>query len=162
MLSKTDFNRLFPLAFTPDAVAPYIHQGEWAIHDVLPILLDVAGPCELRVITFNISAESITAVATCEKLLTDVKLLLDTSIRRNKLDMLLFAQNVATQVRLGKVHAKLFLVSNARFRFGIAGSANFNSNRRLESGFYFTDPKYFDYFQTEFDKHFKLAEDNDI
>ena len=164
MLSNSEFFRLFPLACIPGTVEPYVNKAEWAIHDVLPVLLEAIGPCELRMITFNVSEESIRVIDDEAERgnLTNIMLLLDTSIQRNKLDLLSFALTVSPSIRLDRVHAKVMLISNDKFCFGIAGSANFNSIKRIESGFYFTAGSYFDYFLNEFENCYKNAIINDL
>ena len=157
MLSKDNFSKQFDTS--PNTIKPFIQKGEWAIHDVLPILLSEYGQADVSIITFSISEESIrTLFLEADKgNVRKLSLLLDFSVRKNKLALLLFASEITSEIRLFDVHAKVFLVENENIKFGIVGSANLNNNRRLESGFYFTEGEYFNYFKNEFKEHFENA-----
>lgn len=157
MLNKQKFHALF--ALEPNTLKPFIHKREWAIHDVLPILLSDYGKANVKIITYSISEDSLrTLFLECDAgNVGNLSLLLDHSVRKNKLDLLLFARNFTSEIRLSDVHAKVFLVENERLKFGIAGSANLNKNRRIESGFYFTSGEVFDYFSEQFDYYFESA-----
>lgn len=148
ILSEEKFDELFCLA--PDTIRPFIHKGKWAIHDVLPILLSRYGPADVTICTFSIAEDSLRALfLACDKGdISNLTLLLDHSVRKNKIELLLFAENFSSEIFLDNVHAKIFLFSGD-INFGIVGSANLNTNRRIESGFYFTDKDIFNYFQSE-------------
>ena len=162
MLSKEKFDKYFTL--TPGTVKPFVQKGEWAIHDVLPILLSAYGRANVKIATFSISEDSLrTLFLECDKgNVANLSLLLDHSVRKNKLDLLLFARGFSTDILLSDVHAKIFLVENERLKFGIVGSANLNKNRRIESGFYFTSGEHFDYFNQKFDEYIDNAVIYDI
>nr|DAO02695.1 MAG TPA: hypothetical protein [Caudoviricetes sp.] len=136
-----------------------MHKGEWAIHEVLPTLLSAIGPANIRIATFSISEDSLRPLffLTEEKKITTLKMLLDTTVKRHKLDLLLFAANISPEIRIDSCHAKVLLVENEEYNFGIAGSANLNQNHRWESGFYFTQGPHFDYFSETFNKAYENA-----
>lgn len=62
-------------------------------------------------------------------------MLLDTTVKRHKIDLLLFAANISPEIRIDSCHAKVLLVENERYKFGIIGSANLNLNHRWEAGY---------------------------
>ena len=153
-MTHQQFNQLFPGALLPETIEPFIHKGEWAIHDVLPILLEQIGPAEVKVATFSISEDSLRPMFFLVEYgsISKLTLLLDMTVKRHKFDMLLFASNITPTIRLESNHAKMLLVCSDTHRFGIVGSANMNQVKRFEAGFYFTAGKYFDYFSNMFDK----------
>lgn len=143
----------------PGSIEPFMHKGEWAIHEVLPTLLSAIGPASIRIATFSISEDSLRPLffLTEEGKITSLKMLLDTTVKRHKLDLLLFAANISPEIRIDSCHAKVLLVENEKYNFGIAGSANLNHNHRWESGFYFTKGPHYDYFSDIFNKAYENA-----
>ena len=158
-MDEQRFDRLFPRAFEPGAVEPFLNLGEWAMHDVLPILCNKAGPMEVKVATFNVSEDGLRPLFfLCgQGGITRLSLLLDLNVRRHKLDMLLFAAHVTPHVRLAANHAKVLLARGGPTAFGIVGSQNMNRPRRAEAGFYFTAGPCFDFFDNAFDRLFDNA-----
>ncbi len=84
-------------------------------------------------------------------------MLLDTTVKRHKIDLLLFAANISPEIKIDSCHAKVLLVENEQYQFGIVGSANLNQNHRWEAGFYFTSGKHFDYFSESFSQSYENA-----
>ena len=136
-----------------------IHKGEWAIHEVLPILLQRIGPCEVKIATFSVSEDSLRPLffQVDGGMISRLTMLLDTTVKRHKLDMLLFAMNITPNIRIDSNHSKILLLQNETNAFGIVGSANMNQPKRIEAGFYFTAGKHFDFFNEQFDKYFNEA-----
>ena len=58
-LQVQDLLNKFPKALAPGSVEPFMHKGEWAIHEVLPILLSTIGPADVYIATFSISEDSL-------------------------------------------------------------------------------------------------------
>lgn len=148
----------------PGSIEPFMHKGDWAIHEVLPSLLSAIGPASVRIATFSISEDSLRPLffLSDEGKITDLTLLLDTTVKRHKLDLLLFASSITPSIRIDSCHAKLLLVENEQYKFGIVGSANLNQNRRWEAGFYFTAGRHYDYFAQMFNESYKDALNYDI
>lgn len=149
----------FPKALQPGSIEPYMHKGEWAIHHVLPILLSTLGPSAVKIATFSVSEDSLRPLffLADEGKIQDLKLLLDTTVKRHKLDLLLFAVGITPEIRIDSCHAKVLLVENEQYKFGIVGSANMNQNHRWEAGFYFTAGSHFDYFTQIFNEAYQNA-----
>ncbi|MGL4519592.1 MAG: phospholipase D family protein [Phocaeicola sp.] len=149
----------FPKALQQGSIEPFMHKGEWAIHEVLPILIDAIGPCAIKIATFSISEDSLRPIffLADEGKITSLELLLDTTVKRHKLDLLLFAANITQKIRIDSCHAKVLLVENDDYSFGIVGSANLNQNHRWEAGFYFTQGDHFNYFKEEFNNSYQNA-----
>lgn len=153
------FQDNFPHALCPGSIEPFMHKGEWAIHEVLPTLISAIGPASVKIATFSISEDSLRPLffLTEDGKITGLQMLLDTTVKRHKIDLLLFAANISPEIRIDSCHAKVLLVENEQYKFGIVGSANLNQNHRWEAGFYFTAGKHYDYFAKEFDKSFENA-----
>ena len=152
-------SRYFRKALVPGSIEPFMHKGEWAIHSVLPSLLSAIGKADVRVCTFNISEDALRPLffLTESGSINELSLLVDTTVKRHKLALYLFAANITPRIRIDSCHAKLLLVENDRYQFGIAGSANLNQNHRWENGFYFTSGEHYDYFRKAFDQAFESA-----
>lgn len=148
----------------PGSIEPFMHKGDWAIHEVLPSLLAAIGPSSVRIATFSISEDSLRPLffLSDERMITDLTLLLDTTVKRHKLNLLLFAANITPSIRIDSCHAKLLLVENAQYKFGIVGSANLNQNHRWEAGFYFTAGSHYDYFAQMFNESYENALNYDL
>ena len=81
---------LFPKALCPGSIEPFMHKGDWAIHNVLPFLLEQIGPADVEIATFSISEDSIRPLFFLAEngLINRLTLLLDTTVKRHKIDML--------------------------------------------------------------------------
>ncbi len=142
----------FPNVLQRGIIEPYMQKGEWATHQVLPSLLDLFPQSEIYLSSFNISDQSLRSLAVLQKQgkFERLSLLLDRSLLKNKVALLRFAYNITQNVRLNSIHAKIILIQNKNRCFGIVGSQNFNQNKKIEAGFYFTDDKIFQFYKEKF------------
>lgn len=156
-MKRNEFDLLFPDGLKPNQIIPYVHKGKWAIHELLPILLEQTGIADVRIATFNISEDSLRPLFFMieKKQISDLKLLLDMNVKRHKIDMLLFAANITDNVRLTSTHMKVTLIENQQWCIGIVGSANMNNNPRYEAGFIFTEKKHYEYFKNAFNEAYE-------
>lgn len=159
MLNKSEFYQLFPRFNYEGIIEPFMHKGEWAVHEVLPILLEYIGTAEVMIATFSISEDSLRPLFFLVDAgkISKLTMLLDTTVKRHKLDMLLFASNITQNIRIESNHAKVLLIKNDKYKFGIVGSANLNQPQRVEAGFYFTAGSHFDFFENQFYNYFDTA-----
>lgn len=134
-------------------IEPFLHKQEWSVHQVISPLLDRIGPAEVSLMTFNFSNDSLHSLFLCDRI-TRLRMILDFTVQRNKLDLMLFAAEFIPEIRFSSTHAKVMLVHNDSMDFGIVGSANLNLEVRHESGFWFTRGRFFDYFQEKFESVF--------
>ena len=143
----------------PGIIRPFLQKGDWAIHEVLPFLLSRLGPCKVKIATFSVSEESLRPLFLLQedKQITDLRLLLDYTVKRHKLDLLLFATSITPDIRTDSCHAKILLLENEKYKFGIVGSANLNTNHRWEAGVTFTAGELYTYFDEAFEKAYKDA-----
>ena len=135
---------------TPGRMVPFMHRGEWAVHSVIPELLDRAGPADVRLMSYNVSEDSLRTLF-FEKRIRSLKMILDINVKRHKMDLLLFAAEMTPDIHVDSSHAKVLLIENGSMKFGIVGSANLNLAHRYESGFWFTAGPEYDYFRGQFD-----------
>lgn len=137
-------------------VIGFHHKGEWAIHEALTVLLSRTGPAVVMMETFNVSEAALRPMFfEVEKgNILNLRMILDMNVKRHKLEMLLFAAGITTDIRLASCHAKVLLIKNENFRIGIVGSANANQPVRYEAGFLFTDPVLFSFFESQFNQVF--------
>lgn len=153
---------LFPEATVPGVIRPFLHRGDWYLHDVIPDLLDLFGPCDVDVMTYNVSDESLRALYLATPSITALRLLLDTTVKRHKVELLYFAESITPSIRIDSCHAKVLLLHNSRYSFGIVGSANLNRAHRYESGFWFTAGDIFTFFLTSFERAYADALPYDV
>ena len=158
-MNEQTFNQFFPRAFVPGTIEPFMNRGEWAIHDVLPIIFNQTGTFDVKLATFNISEDSLRPMFFMAERgeINLIQMLLDMNVKRHKLDILLFAAHISPHIRLDNNHAKIFLIKSKTQAFGIVGSQNLNQPKRNEAGFYFTSGPHFDFFETKFDMLFNEA-----
>lgn len=155
-MRKQLLDEFFPMALEPGSIEPFMNRGDWAVHDVLPSLLETIGPADLRLMSYNISEESLRVISGTANV-RNLKMVLDLGIQRHKIGLLLFASSLTTDIRIDHTHAKLLLIENECYQFGITGSANLNRATRIESGFYFTSGRHYEYFRESFDSIFDAA-----
>jgi len=135
MASQTDFSRVFP-SLAPGREYPFVHKGEWAIHELLPFLLEHTGAAQVRLASFTVSEDSLRRLFFLSEAgkIRELMMLMDHTVRRHKMDMLMFASGITPQVRITSNHAKILLLSNDSWKISLVGSANLNTNARWESG----------------------------
>lgn len=146
----------FPHGVQPGKIIPYAHKGEWAVHELLPILFSEIGAFHLAVSTFNVSEDSLRPIFFMKDRgeLLSVKFLFDNNVKRHKIDMLFFSSNIADSVRTSASHMKIMLCWNDKICMAVVGSANMNRNIRHEAGFIVTEQTTFRYFKNYFDDVF--------
>ena len=156
-MSREAFQKIIPTDLNQLDIIPFHHKGEWAIHEALPVLLSMTGPANVMMETFNMSEDALRPIFfLCqENMISNLKLILDTNMKRHKLEILLFAANISPDVHTTACHAKVLLIQNKKYSIGITGSANSNQNARYESGIVFGNKSLFDFFKTKFTEVFE-------
>lgn len=127
-------------------------EGEWSLHDLLPHLLLFTGPAHVSVTSFSLSEEAV-RVFNFEKdkgNILSLNCLFDYTMRNHKVDLMLFLQNIATEIRTAPNHAKLFIIENNNYRVAVMGSANLTPNPRFELASVFTKDEDFTIFKDLF------------
>ena len=126
-------------------VYPFWSNGRWTLHDLLSYILKKTGPAKVHLSTFSISEVAIRSLANeiNQGKITELNCLFDYTNQINKLQILYFTSNIATEIKLAKNHAKLILIENKDWKISIVGSANLSPNPRYETGVILTDPLIF-------------------
>ena len=130
----------------PDTIKPYWSEGRWSMHELLFYLLTITGPAKVYLSTFSISEITVRAFALAieDKSITELHCLFDYTIKKNKLNLLYFAGNVTSKIKLAPNHSKVILIENDDWTLSVVGSANMTPNPRNEAGAIFTQKDIFD------------------
>ena len=130
---------------------------EDSIHDKIRELINLYGlswalPAKLRICTFSISESAIREFISLkdDNLVSEIEIIIDHTARKNKLDMLLFA-NENTKVFLADVHAKVIVIE-AGNNIVIMTSANLNTIKRFEAGIISLNSSITDYFMQQLEE----------
>ena len=84
-------------------------------------------------------------------------LMFDFTIPKRKFDMMLFAQEVFSEIRLTNNHSKLTILDGTKNKAVILSSQNLTPNPRIECGVIFTRREHFEFYDGQFDKYFSDA-----
>lgn len=130
---------------THNAVVLLSSEGEWSLHDLLHRLLSFTGPADVAIASFSISEEAVRCFFSeieSGKIKT-LRCLLDYTMRSHKIDLMMFLEIVATNLRTTPNHSKIMIIENDTWRVAVIGSANLTPNPRLEVACVFTTPNEF-------------------
>jgi phosphatidylserine/phosphatidylglycerophosphate/cardiolipin synthase-like enzyme len=144
-----------------DSLTPFFHKGEWALHEVLPILLQTTGQAEVAIATFSISEDSLRPLFFLmeQGKITNLRMLLDLTVKKHKMDLLGFAAAITPHIRIASNHAKLLLIGNAHYHITLIGSANLNTNARYENGVMFNTIDMYNFFVQKFDDAYQQSQE---
>ena len=139
-----------------NVIFPFSTEGTFSMHELLEFLLQKTGPATVRVMSFSITEVAIRTFlnlmehGSIEKL----ECIFDLTVKRHRLGLLYFMNNVVSAISLTKNHAKLILIQNKKWKITVAGSANFNVNDKIEAGVISTQPDFFDFYNEKFNQWF--------
>jgi hypothetical protein len=114
----------------------YKTAGRWSSHDLLLHVLKQIGPATLYFSTWTISEFAIRQLLeqANEGNLKMIHGLFDYKIPERKGKVLQLARAICTNIKLTKVHAKVWVLENKNWCVANVGSANFSNNPRIEAG----------------------------
>lgn len=143
----------------PNSIFSLASEGEWSLHDLLPHLLSFTGPAKVSVASFSLSEGAVRIFNFGKECgdITNLRCLFDYTMRSHKIDVMLFLQNVADEIRTTPIHAKLFIIENDEWQIAVMGSANLTPNPRLEIASVFTTKPEFDFFNNIFNDSWEKA-----
>ncbi len=123
-----------------DQVIPYVSLGDWSTHDLLFFLLEQTGPARVWFTTWAISEYAIRQLYQFVEhgMILQLKGIFDYRNCVHKPAELQFLQQVTTEIKPAKCHAKVTVIENDNWGISIVGSANFTRNPRIEAGTLFT------------------------
>jgi hypothetical protein len=138
---------------------PYFSDGEFSMHQLIEHVIEQTGPAKMALSSFSITE---VAVRTFQRLIENKQIqslacLFDFTVRRHKLGLLFFANNIVTKIAIAKCHAKVIVIYNAKYYVTIISSANLNINDKLEAGIISTDREIFDKTFTQLKKSIDKA-----
>ncbi len=144
---------------TADAVIPYFCNNKWSLHDQISHCLAFTGKAHVKIPYFSISEAALRSfIANKEDgLLHSLTLLFDYNIPKRMFDLLLFAHDMFSEIRLTTNHSKVILINGDTNNLLILCSQNLTPNPRVESGVVITKASLFQFFDTHFDKYFSEA-----
>jgi hypothetical protein len=129
--------------------AGFFLSNRFSLHNLFSYMLSLTGPAYVRISTFSLCEAAIRNFVNHAEAgdITGSSVLLDMSLTKRSIDKLLFVSNVLSNIRLMDNHSKLIILNpepvEGRGVEGLIflGSANFNDNRKFESGFISSDPQ---------------------
>jgi hypothetical protein len=121
-------------------VIPYVSLGDWSTHDLLFFLLEQTGPARVWFTTWAISEYAIRQLYQFVEhgMILQLKGIFDYRNGVRKPAELQFLQQITTEIKPAKCHAKVTVIENDNWGISIVGSANFTRNPRIEAGVLFT------------------------
>lgn len=141
-------------SLSPNKTIPYMTEGSWSAHTLIPFLLDYTGEATVWISSFSICEDSVRILVSDERI-RSLYCLLDASILRYKRALYFFLESKA-EIKLCANHSKIILVEGQHNRVAVITSANLTVNRRVEGGVIFTDGHY-DTIKAMFLERYNLA-----
>jgi len=123
-----------------DQIIPYVSLGDWSTHDLLFFLFEQTGPARVWFTTWAISEYAIRQLYQFVEhgMILQLKGIFDYRNGVRKPAELQFLQQITTEIKPAKCHAKVTVIENDKWGISIVGSANFTRNPRIEAGVLFT------------------------
>ena len=110
--------------------------GHWSMHELLYYMLVRSGPANVYITTWAISELAMRSLCKYMKegLIRQLHLFCDYRNTSRKPAELAYIEQNATNIKLGKCHAKLTVIDSEILPVYVSGSANYTKNPRFESG----------------------------
>lgn len=115
----------------------FVSDGSWSMYDFLILALEqFERPSNVWITTYSMTELSARVLAKLKDSgkINELKLIMDykSKMRYPQVDQLI--RNVATELALTHLHAKLLIIQNGKDYMTILGSANWTKNPRVEIG----------------------------
>ncbi|OQX93048.1 MAG: hypothetical protein B6I17_04555 [Tenericutes bacterium 4572_104] len=138
----------------PDQYYHFFTEGRWSFHELLLYLLSFSGPAKVSITSFSISEVTLRTFLSAIELghITNLELILNTSVTRNKTALLFFANNIVKKIGLSRNHMKLILIENDKFKIVVNQSANATPNNSEETGVICTHKKIYEIYNRKFNQ----------
>lgn len=135
---------------------PYVSEGEFSQHQLLEFLLTRTGAAQVHIASFSITEVAIRSFLNLieKEYISGLTCIFDLSVRRHRLGLLYFMNNVVNSIALTKNHSKLILIENLRWKVTVVSSANFNINDKIEAGIISTENRFYDFYYKQFKQWF--------
>ena len=146
---RKSFNKFanFP-ELKKDLTFPFASAGDFSMHELVEFILQKTGPATVRVSSYSISEIAIRSFYNLMEngIIYHLECLFDLSVKRHKLGLLFFVNNLASIIALSKNHAKFILVENAEWKLVVVGTANLQVNDKNEVGIISTAPDMYQFY----------------
>jgi len=135
---------------------PYVSEGEFSQHQLLEFLLTHTDAAQVQIASFSITEVAIRSFLNLieKKYINNLTCIFDLSVRRHRLGLLYFMNNVVNSIALTKNHSKLILIKNLHWEITVVSSANFNVNDKIEAGVISTEKRFYDFYLKQFNNWF--------
>jgi hypothetical protein len=110
-------------------------KGDWSMHQLLQKLLEKTGPADVWISSYAFSEKPARIICDLRATHTIQNLycIIDSRVDTRSASALNMIRNNATQLKLCDTHAKITVIKNEEWFIGVSGSANYTSNRRIET-----------------------------
>lgn len=114
----------------------YGQENKWSLHDLIVYCLAQSGPADLFISTWSIKEYPARLLSNMvmDGSIRSLHCLLDYRIETTSPDAYQLINNVAKEIGLRRVHAKLSVIENEQWGITIVGSQNLTTNTRAEAG----------------------------
>lgn len=139
-----------------ETIFPFASEGTFSMHELLEFLLQKTGPANVRIMSFSITEVAIRFFLNLMEngSIQKLECIFDLTVKRHRLGLLFFMNNVVSALSLTKNHSKLILIQNSKWMISVVGSANFNVNDKIEAGVISTQPEFFRFYDERFTRWF--------
>lgn len=127
----------------PNSVIHYVTFGKWSSHQLMRYLVQQIGPCHVRMTTWSLTEDPCRSLLTLRNrgLVLSASCILSERISERTPTVMQLARNVFDNIKLSKLHSKIFVLYNDQFKVTVVGSANFTRNKKTEAGVIDTCPE---------------------
>jgi hypothetical protein len=115
----------------------WVSLGDWSMHQLLQKLLEKIGPADAWISSYAFSEKP--ARTLCDLKATGViknlYCIIDSRVDVRSASALAMLRNACTELKLCSTHAKVTVLKNDNWFLVVGGSANYTTNKRIESGY---------------------------
>jgi hypothetical protein len=114
--------------------------GSFSTHIAIEHVVGLIGPCEVTLTSWAISEQAVRSLLNliAQGIITRLTCLFDERVKTYAPNAYQLANHSISEIKLGKCHAKITVLTNDKFSVVINSSANLSLNRRIEA-FVFTE-----------------------
>ncbi len=134
--------------------------ANWSLHDMVAHILNIIGPAHVYLTTWAISEEPVRMLVQLmeEKTILSLKCIFNHRVKVECPKAYQLAQfNIAT-IKLSRIHAKVALFENEKFKITVVSSANLTRNPRIEVYVISCDDRLTDFYKEWIQKEIENAQ----
>ncbi len=114
----------------------WMSEGDWSMHQLLQSLLQKTGPADVWISSFAFS--ELPARVICDLkdtgVIKQLKCIIDSRVDTRSASALAMLKNACNELKLCATHSKVTVLKNEEWFVAVVGSANYTSNKRIETG----------------------------